>query len=231
MNRLSFILIQPTTLSSCPSPFSTHLDMSTSTDPRSTLSTAAPSPQTMTSSLMDLLSASSVPCSSSTRSSSPTIDIAALAKGGVELWIAVESQKHTLVFMVSRRESCISARFRNRILAFMVSRGKSYISVNSRKRKVVFMVSRRVSDNAAGQTDRTSCDVNLRDLSQLEHPDARRPDPTDTTDFWRNLQRQLSEFDLVQLNSGFSSSRYRLPNLRDRTRSRMSLRALQDGCV
>ena len=196
--------------------------MSVSTDPRTTLSAAAPSPQTVTSSLMDLRSASSIPCASSNRSSSPTIDIAALFEAGVEVWIAHSFRESEFVFAVSKRQSC------KRVFSSMFSRRMSYISVEFRKRNVVFMVSRRVSDNAAGQTDRNPSGMNLRGLSRPEHPDTRRPGPTGTTDSGKDLERQLSEFDLVQLNSGFSSSRYRLLNLRDRRKSRMSLRASQE---
>ena len=108
-----------------------------------------------------------------------------------------------------------------------------WIGVKARKKILAFVVwvVKKQSHNLAAQTGNTVSDVSLSDLSQAEPPDAKTPGPADTTDFWRSLERQLSESDLVPLNSGFSSSRHGLPNLRDRRRSGTSLGALQDVCV
>lgn len=80
------------------------------------------------------------------------------------------------------------------------------------------MVPRRESRISATQNGDIDSDVSVGDLSKPEHPDAKRPGPLDTKDFWESFEKRSSKSDGERLNSGFSSSRYRLPDLQDRTR-------------
>lgn len=187
---------QPTTPYTLTSPPSTQAGTPTPTDPRTALSTAAPSPQTATSSSTDLYYTSSVPSSSTITSSLPTNPSQPSGNNRTDRNIEI-----ILLIVFGVGIPLLVVCFRKRITAI----------VDKVLKAIVDVIRKKNLHNLVAQTGNT--------VSGVERPDAQRPDPADTTDFWRNLERQLSDSDLVQLNDGFSSSRYRLPNLRDRRRS------------